>query len=134
MFKLITSFATVVLAGCAISATLPPASEISVSARQPTPGGVGVCGPKFTEKKILPVALCFCHVLFAGDITVNVQERAEADCLSFFGSEEAILELENTCAKFTKFDGTLKKMKLEKKLNNIHETCFPDEDITVIVM
>lgn len=134
MFKFVSILSTVLLFTQVLTATVAPTTERSIIVHQAGPGGVGICGPKFVETKIFPVATCFCHVLFTGEVTVNVQERAETDCISFFGSEEAILELDNPCVpKFRKSDDTLKKKKIENKLNFIRQTCFPQEDFTVIV-
>lgn len=105
----------------------------SVNTRQVSPGMVGVCKPAFTEAVIVPVARCFCNALFNDIVSVNVQERAESDCLAFFGSEEAILALENPCDGFMTGDGSLKVHLIEVLLNVIRKKCFPDDVFEVIV-
>lgn len=103
------------------------------AARQVFPGVVGVCKQPFTEAVIVPVARCFCNALFNDIVSVNVQERAEGDCLAFFGSEEAILALQNPCDGFTTAGGSLKVNLIEVLLNFIRKKCFPDDVFEVIV-
>ncbi|KAI0559509.1 hypothetical protein FGB62_146g05 [Gracilaria domingensis] len=102
-------------------------------ARQVSPGMVGICKPAFTQAVILPVAKCFCNALFNEVVSVNVQERAESDCINFFGSEEAILALEDPCVGFTTGDGSLNVPLIETLLNVIRKKCFPDDVFEVIV-
>lgn len=120
-----TAFSTLVFATLAFAAYVPSSTEVYLNVRKPTPCDVGICGPNFITNEIVPVMRCTCQALFKGLITVNVQNLAQRNCRTFFGSVDVILGIDNPCAAYTNHDGSLKKKNIQKKVQEVRDTCFP---------
>lgn len=138
MVKPATVFITLLIGTFVLSASVQSSTDLHISARKPAPeyvrpDRIGKCRAHFVKNNIEPVIKCWCRVIHKGAISTNVQNLAERNCRSYFGSVGDILAIKSPCVKFTKSGGSLNKKKLQSKMQEIRDRCFPDAGITVII-
>eukprot|EP00178_Gracilaria_changii_P022799 TRINITY_DN679_c0_g1_i1.p2 TRINITY_DN679_c0_g1~~TRINITY_DN679_c0_g1_i1.p2 ORF type:complete len:136 (+),score=28.42 TRINITY_DN679_c0_g1_i1:506-913(+) len=117
-------FISLLAVAMAVPASLP-AKPHAVNVTE-TPETVGLCKADFVEFVIKPAGLCFCNALLNDVISVNSQDVVEDDCVAFFGSKKAILDVDEPCDDFMTENRWLNIVLVETLINVIYKKCFPE--------